>query len=102
MKIQNIERYLEESFASLTTSNLPSALEGLRHLPLNDRNPQVSIRYLENGRKVRQDADGSYFDPDYCEVVVRFIPIDASDDEDRGRVPIRGGAISDTVLGDRR
>ena len=85
MKILNIERDIEESLASLTTSNLPSTLEGLRHLPLSDRNPQVSIRYLENGRKVRQDADGSYFDPDYCEVVVRFIPIETSDDEDDQR-----------------
>ena len=54
MKIQNIQHDIEESLASLTTSTLPSALEGLRHLPLGDRNPQVSIRYLESGRKVRE------------------------------------------------
>ena len=85
MKILNIQRDIEESLASLTTLNFPSALEGLRHLPLSDRNPQVSIRYRENRRKVREDADGSYFDPDYCEVVIRFIPIETSDDEDEGR-----------------
>ena len=84
MKIQNIQHDIEESLASLTTSTLPSALEGLRHLPLGDRNPQVSIRYLESGRKVREDAAGSYFDPDYCEVVIRFVPFVTSDDEDDG------------------
>lgn len=86
MKILNIQRDIEESLASLTTSTLPSALEGLRHLPLGDRNPQVNIRYLENGRKVREDAAGSYFDPDYCEVVIRFVPLETShsDDDDDG------------------
>ena len=86
MKILNIQHDIEESLASLTTANLPSTLDGLRHLPLNDRDPQVSIRYLENGRKVRADADGSYFDPDYCEVVIRFVPIETSGEEDDERV----------------
>ena len=85
MKILNIQRDIEESLASLTTANLPSTLDGLRHLPLNDRNPQVSIRYLENGRKVRADADGSYFDPDYCEVAIRFVSIETSGEEDDER-----------------
>ena len=85
MKILNIQRDIEESLASLTTSSFPPALEGLRHLPLSDRNPQVSIRYRENRRKVREDADGSYFDPDYCEVVIRFVPIETNDDEGEGR-----------------
>ena len=82
MKILDIQRDIEESLASLTTSTLPSALGGLRHLPLADRNPQVSIRYLDKKRKVREDADGSYFDPDTCEVVIRFVAFDASNDED--------------------
>ncbi|MDD9981612.1 MAG: hypothetical protein OXU81_09685 [Gammaproteobacteria bacterium] len=86
MKILNIQHDIEESLASLTTVNLPSTLDGLRHLPLNNRDPQVSIRYLENGRKVRADADGSYFDPDYCEVVIRFVPIETSGEEDDERI----------------
>ena len=84
MKISDIQRDIEESLASLTTSTLPSALGGLRHLPLGDRNPQVSIRYLDKRRKVREDADGSYFDPDSCEVVIRFVALDTSNDEDEG------------------
>ena len=89
MKIMNIQHDIEESLASLTTAPLPSTLNGLRHLPLNDRDPQVSIRYLENGRKVRADADGSYFDPDYCEVVIRFVSTETSGEEDDGRVANR-------------
>ena len=80
VKIMDIQRDIEESLASVTTSTLPSALAGLRHLPLSDRNPQVSIRYLDKGRKVREDADGSYFDPDSCEVVIQFVAFDAADE----------------------
>ena len=68
MNILNVERDLEESLANLATTALPVALEGLRHLPVGDRNPQVSIRYQHNSRKVRADADASYFDPESCEV----------------------------------
>ena len=53
-------------------------------MPLGDRNPQVSIRYLDKRRKVREDADGSYFDPDSCEVVIRFVAFDVSNDEGDG------------------
>ena len=84
MKISDIQRDIEESLASVTTATLPSTLGGLRHLPLSDRSPQVSIRYLRKGRKVREDADGSYFDPDSCEVVIRFVAFDAPNDEDEG------------------
>ncbi len=72
MNILNVERDLEESLANLATTALPVALEGLRHLPVGDRHPQVSIRYQRNNRKVRADADASYFDPESCEVVIRF------------------------------
>ncbi|MDE0197059.1 MAG: hypothetical protein OXK78_02630 [Caldilineaceae bacterium] len=72
MNILNIERDIEESLANLATTALPAVLEGLRHLPVSDRNPQVSIRYQHNSRKVRADADASYFDPESCEVVIRF------------------------------
>ena len=84
MKILNIQHDLEESLASLTTANLPSTLDGLRHLPLNGRDPQVSIRYV-GGRKVRVDADGSYFDPDCCEVVIRFVSTETLGEEDGER-----------------
>lgn len=82
MNILHIQRDLEESLTNLTTTALPAALEGLRHLPVGDRNPQVSIRYLRSGRKVRADADAGYFDPENCEVVIRFIPLETATDED--------------------
>lgn len=75
MKIAHIQREIEEGLANLTTATLPPTLEGLRHLPVGDHNPQVSIRNLNGGRKVRDDAAASYFDPDRCEVVIRFIPV---------------------------
>ena len=78
MTIRHIQQGLEEGLASLPTSTLPPALEGLRQLPVSDRNPQVSIRYLDTGRKVREDASASYFDPDRCEVVIRFVPLESS------------------------
>ena len=81
MKIRNIQESIEESLASLATSHLPTALEGLGHLPVSDRNPQVSIRYLVNGRKVREDASASHFDPDRCELVIRFVPFENSHEE---------------------
>ena len=68
--------------SNLATTALPATLEGLRHLPVGDRNPQVSIRYLQNGRKVRADADASYFDPESCEVVIRFFPFETAADAD--------------------
>ncbi len=77
MKISHIQREIEEGLANLTAASLPPALEGLRHLPVGDHNPQVIIRNVDGGRKVREDAAGSYFDPDRCEVVIRFIPVEA-------------------------
>ena len=76
MKIAHIQKEIEEGLANLTAANLPPALEGLRHLPFGDHNPQVTIRNVDGGRKVREDAAGSYFDPDRCEVVIRFIPVE--------------------------
>lgn len=78
MKILDIQHDLEESLAGLATSTLPPVLEGLRHLPVSDRHPQVSIRNLDKGRKVREDADASYFDPDRCEVVIRFVAVESA------------------------
>ena len=82
MKISHIQKEIEEGLANLTTANLPPTLEGLRHLPVGDHNPQVTIRNLDGGRKVREDAAGSYFDPDRCEVVIRFIPVGAAGHRD--------------------
>ena len=105
MKIRDIQRDIEESLASLPTLTLPPPLEGLKHLSVGDRNPRVSIRYTDQGRKVREDADAGYFDPDRCELMLRFTPFQS---ETTGRaatgftpVRIRGGSIADTVLGDR-
>lgn len=81
MKIEDIERDIEESLANLSTLTVPLGLEGLRHLPVADRNPQVSIRNVTRKRKVRGDADASYFDPDSCEVVIGFVSIDAPTEE---------------------
>lgn len=75
MKIGHIQKEIEESLANVPATTLPLALEGLRHFPVGDHNPQVSIRNLNGGRKVREDAAASYFDPDHCEVVIRFIPV---------------------------
>lgn len=71
MKIKNIEHELAESLANLPTLDLPPALRGLRHLPLLDRYPQVSIRRAD-GRKVRGDADSSYFGGE-CTVQIEFV-----------------------------
>ena len=84
MQIHDVTLDIEQSLANVKSSTLPPALRGLRHLPLGDYEPRVSIRYW-NGkqhRKVRKDADASYFDPDYCEVVISFVPSDDHHDED--------------------
>lgn len=86
MKILDIRRDIEDSLASLATAPLPPALEGLRHLPVGDRNPHVRIRNRDKGRNVREDADARYFDPDSCEVVIRFEPVEAAHKEDEGQV----------------
>ena len=103
MKIRNIQESIEESLASLSTSRLPPPLEGLRQLPVSDRNPQVSIRYVENGRKVREDADASYFNPDRCELVIRFVPFGNSHEEGDSRSSDSDGETSasdfETALG---
>ena len=90
MQIQDVTLEIEQSLAnlkSLKMSALPPALQGLRHLPLGNYEPRVSIRYW-NGRqhrKVRRDADASYFDPDSCEVVIEFVPSDDPEDGDGER-----------------
>ena len=97
MKILDIQTDIEESIIGLATADLPEELEGLRHLPVGDRNPQVSIHYQTGkNRKVREDADASYFDPDRCELVIRFVPIDNSDREDEQRRSSAPGSAGQT------
>ena len=83
MKIADLQREIEESLASVPTSALPQALQGLRHLPLADCEGQVVIRQ-RRGRKVREDADASYFDPSRCEIVINFVPVAHSDAGESG------------------
>lgn len=97
MRIRHIQRRIEESLASLVASRLPPRLEGLRQLPVIDRNPQVSIRYVHNGRKVREDAAASYFDPDRCEVVIRFVPFESSPDVGDTRESRSADPVPETV-----
>ena len=91
MQIGDLQLDIEQSLANLKTSTLPPALEGLRHLPLGGHEPRVSIRGRDGGRKVRRDADASYFDPENCEVVIQFVPSDHPHDEfaHTGRTPPR-------------
>lgn len=89
MKIADIQNEIEEGLANLTAERLPPSLEGLRHLPVGDHHPQVTIRNVDGGRKVREDAAGSYFDPDRCEVVIRFIPSETAGlDDGQGSVTV--------------
>ena len=81
MQIGDLQLDIEQSLANLKTSALPPALEGLRHLPLGGHDPRVSIRGRDGGRRVRKDADASYFDPESCEVVIQFVPSDHPFDE---------------------
>ena len=80
--IREVQEDIEESLASLHGLELPPELQGLRHLPTGDHDPQVSIRRADSKRKVREDAAASYFDPDTCEVVISFVPFEAPVGED--------------------
>lgn len=83
MKIIDIQRDIEESLANLTGEPLPPSLQGLRHLPVVDHAPEVTIRY-RGSRRIRSDADASYFDPGSCELVISFSPTIAHDLPDAG------------------
>ena len=96
MKIADLTFDIEQSLANLNASPLPPALQGLRHLPLGDYEPSVSIRPRGGGRKIRRDADASYFDPDYYEMVIEFLPSDDPDDGIEGR----GGHMANTGRND--
>ena len=53
MKIAELQREIEESLASVPTSALPQALQGLRHLPLADCDPQVIIASGAAGKSAK-------------------------------------------------
>ena len=97
MKIQDVTLDIEQSLANLAVATLPPPLRGLRHLPLGDYEPRVSFRYW-NGkqqRKIRRDADASYFNPETCELVIEFVPSGNPDDGKGGREADRALAAGD-------
>lgn len=131
MNVQDIQQAVERLMASFPHMRLPKALRGLEPLAHDGRCPRVEIRGRSSGRKLRCDADVGYFDPDVHEVIIRFGPAETSSDDDGNLSPkaqaqferrigrqfgksarerrarfapmrIRGGAVSDTVLDDRR
>ena len=98
MKIEQVQREIENSLANLKASALPPALQGLRHLPLGSYEPRVSIRYWSGKqyRKVRKDADASYFEPESCDVVIEFVPsADPHDEFARHRADSLDYVLSD-------
>ena len=82
MQVRDVQKKIEDSLAKLSIVPLPDELEGLRYLPLDTHRAKVGIRSIapngKVGRKVREDASASYFDPDTCEVAIRFVPLDES------------------------
>ena len=80
MQVRDVQKNIEDSLAKLSIVPLPDELEGLRHLPLDTHRAKVGIRSVgpngKVGRKIREDASASYFDPDTCEVSIRFVPLD--------------------------
>ena len=97
MQIEDVQLDIEQSLANLKSSALPPALEGLRHLPLGGHEPRVSIRGRDGGRRVRKDADASYFNPENCEVVIQFVPSGDAYDEVVLQRPKDSGANGDNV-----
>lgn len=74
MQIRDVQSDLEKGLANLHgTRALRGELEGLQHLAFRNCRPEVTIHYTETHKKIRDDADASYFDPHTCEVVIRFI-----------------------------
>ncbi len=74
MQIKDIQSNLEKGLANLHSARaLRGELEGLQHLAFRNCRPEVAIHYTETHKKIRDDADASYFDPQTCEVVIRFV-----------------------------
>ena len=76
MKINDIEHELAESLANVPGLPLSPALRGLRHLPLLNYRPQVSI--WRGDRKVRRDADSSYFGAE-CTIRIKFVAAESEE-----------------------
>ena len=80
MQVRDVQKKIEDSLAKLSIVPLPDELGGLRYLPLDTHRAKVGIRSVgpngKVGRKIREDASASYFDPDTCEVSIRFVPLD--------------------------
>lgn len=75
MQIADIANDLQVSLAGLDPARIAEGeLEGLRHLAFAEFRPQVTIHYADTHKKVRDDAGASHFEPDKCEVVIRFVP----------------------------
>ena len=95
MQVRDVQKKIEDSLAKLSIVPLPDELEGLRYLPLDTHRAKVGIRSIapngKVGRKVREDASASYFDPDTCEVAISFVPLDESQ-----RVPSEEDGISNS------
>ena len=79
MKIEHVQHAIAESLANLPTSDLPEPLKGLRHLPLTDHTPRVTI-CKPGGRRIRWDADASYF-RSHCTVRIEFVPTETAHQE---------------------
>ena len=57
----------------------------------------MSIRSCTGkNRKARADADASYFDPDQCELVIRFVPIDTAEHDAEQRAESEPGTDGET------
>lgn len=107
MKIEHVQHAIAESLANLPTSNLPEPLQGLRHLPLTDHTPRVTL-CKPGGRRIRWDADASYFDS-HCTVRIEFVPAESAHEEheesetpstnsDRRPAEPNSGASTDAVV----
>lgn len=107
MKIEHVQHAIAESLANLPTSNLPEPLQGLRHLPLTDHTPRVTL-CKPGGRRIRWDADASYFDS-HCTVRIEFVPTESAHEEheeseapstntDRRPAEPNSGASTDAVV----
>ena len=85
--IRDLQQQIEESLSNLPEIAIPEELEGLRNLPVSGFRPRVSIYYTAAGgkrRKVREDANAGYFDPEACELVIGFEPLPDPEPGDAG------------------
>ncbi len=73
MTIKELQRKVEDSLEAVQAmSHLPPELQGLRLLVPYDATPRVTIRNMQQGRRLRSDASAQDFRPQDCEVVLRF------------------------------